>query len=105
MAKKHIDSCLACSKTGHRAVVGRAPWRPYICPLSKNPYWWGKTGVRQKNGRCSECGFSGFDYSNGSHYSEDGIRGYRCMNPECGTIKPERLDFPGYNRPPYEEVK
>ena len=47
----------------------------------------GKTGELRPDKRCSECGGSGFSYRNGSEYSEDGVRGYRCM--QCGTIKPE----------------
>ena len=47
----------------------------------------GKTGVRQEDKRCSECGASGFVYSNGYETSADGVRGYRCLS--CDTIKPE----------------
>lgn len=47
----------------------------------------GKTGTRLESKRCSECGGSGFTYSNGFETSVDGVRGYRCM--QCETIKPE----------------
>ncbi|MDO8631120.1 MAG: hypothetical protein Q7R41_11570 [Phycisphaerales bacterium] len=49
----------------------------------------GKTGERTETGRCSECGWSNFHYSNGNETSVDGVRGYRCVNPVCGAIKPE----------------
>lgn len=48
--------------------------------------WYGKTGSRSDSGRCTECNGSHFRYDNGMHWSEDGIRGYRCEN--CKTIKP-----------------
>lgn len=47
----------------------------------------GKLGTRRTDGRCSECGASGFAYNNGHEVSICGVRGYRCMT--CGTIKPE----------------
>lgn len=52
------------------------------------PFYRGKTSVRTEDGRCAECGWSNFEYSNGYEFSRDGVRGYRCMN--CGAIKPER---------------
>jgi len=52
--------------------------------------WYGKTGIRRDDGRCSNCGASNFSYNNGHEISEDGVRGYRCVT--CGTIKPERED-------------
>lgn len=89
MAKKSIASCCACGKLGHSAQIGPLPWKPYICPLSKDPRHWGKLGARLDTGRCSECGWSNFRQN---EYSREGIRGYRCMNPACGTIKPERTE-------------
>lgn len=50
-------------------------------------FWHGKTGTRTATGRCSECGWSNFLYNNGTEYSQDGVRGYRCVN--CNTVKPE----------------
>ena len=86
MAKRSIDSCLACGKHWHLARIhGTGDRAQYVCPLWKR---WGKTGARLESGRCSECGASGFTYSNGLEVSADGVRGYRCL--ECGTIKPER---------------
>jgi hypothetical protein len=50
---------------------------------------WGKTGTRARAPHCSECdGKGGFWYGNGSEFSEDGVRGYRCLS--CGAIKPEK---------------
>ncbi len=89
MSAKSFPSCLACGKGGHAARRGPAPWHPYICPLAEHPNWWGKLGTRTASGRCSECGWSNFRYDNGAHFSSDGVRGYRCANPECGAIKPE----------------
>jgi len=54
---------------------------------SDERFWRGKTGTRRADKRCSECGASGFVYSNGAEISVEGVRGYRCMS--CGTIKPE----------------
>lgn len=85
--KKSITSCMACGKNGHFAMIGKAPWRAYLCPVSPHPDWWGETGSRREDRRCSKCGGSGFEYSNGFEISRDGVRGYRCL--ECGTIKPE----------------
>lgn len=48
---------------------------------------WGKTGKRIESKRCSECDGNVFVYRNGIEFSEDGVRGYRCI--VCGTIKPE----------------
>ena len=48
----------------------------------------GLTGERRTDGRCSNCGGSGFTYNNGHEWSRDGVRGYRCDT--CATIKPER---------------
>jgi hypothetical protein len=90
MSKKPVPSCLACGKQGHVSVVGPAPWRPSICLMTERPLHWGKTATRLPSGRCSECGWSNFAYDNGAHLSEDRVRGYRCMNPDCGAIKPER---------------
>lgn len=86
MSKKHTYVCMACGKTGHRAVVGQAPWRAYLCPFAGGA--WGDTGTRTADGGCSACGCKGFAYGNGLHVSRDGVRGYRCL--ECGTIKPEQ---------------
>ena len=87
--KQSIPSCCACGKQGHSALTGPPPWRPYVCPCAPNPYWWGETGTRLETGCCSACGWANFAYANGAHISRDGIRGYRCRNPQCGVIKPE----------------
>lgn len=82
---------MACGKSGHSAQRGPSPWLAYLCPLlGEKRHWWGVTGQRIESLRCSECGNSGFDYANGQHFSKDGVRGYRCLNPQCGAIKPER---------------
>lgn len=85
-ARLSVPSCVACGKQGHAARIGPAPWKPYICPHAPDPCYWGKLGTRLESGRCSECGYSGFHYPG---FSREGVRGYRCMNPECGAIKPE----------------
>lgn len=54
---------------------------------TKHPKGYGKTGTRTHTGHCSECGYANFDYNNGSEYSENDVRGYRCV--KCKTIKPE----------------
>lgn len=55
----------------------------------------GATGKRLRNGRCSCCGGSGFVYSNGTEFSRQGVRGYRCLG--CNTIKPEKVQtYKGY---------
>lgn len=46
----------------------------------------GKLGTRTESGCCSECGWASFSYPG---YSTEGVRGYRCNNPQCGAIKPE----------------
>jgi hypothetical protein len=48
----------------------------------------GPTGTRIENGHCSFCDFASFEYRNGTEWSADGVRGYRCNG--CGTIKPEK---------------
>jgi len=85
MPKQTTCVCMACGKTGHRAIVGPKPWEAYLCPLAGGA--WGATGKRMTDGSCSVCGCRGFSYQNGRHVSSDGVRGYRCL--ECGTIKPE----------------
>lgn len=58
-----------------------------IVLLTNGYHGHGATGTRLESGRCSCCGSSGFSYRNGTEWSAEGIRGYRCMS--CGTIKPE----------------
>jgi len=92
--KKVTNVCFACGKVGHRQqtvpFIGSPEYQKsgstgaYKCPLLPG---WGKTGKRLDSGRCSECGYSNFTYSNGHEISEDGVRGYRCVG--CGAIKPE----------------
>ncbi len=43
------------------------------------------------DGRCGNCGASGFAYSNGHEWSACGIRGFRCNS--CGDVKAERVRF------------
>jgi hypothetical protein len=91
MSKKDVKSCMACGKAGHKHMTSKPPWSAYLCPLNEahRKCWWGKTGGRTADGSCSVCGNLGFSYNNGFEFSEDGVRGYRCMDPHCGAIKPE----------------
>jgi hypothetical protein len=44
----------------------------------------GELGTVRADGKCSNCGASGFTYP---AFSNDNVRGYGCMT--CGTVKPE----------------
>lgn len=65
--------------------TGRMPDDVCDAAMSARPR---QLGARTESGRCSKCGASGFEYSNGNEISVCGVRGYRCMT--CHTIKPER---------------
>jgi hypothetical protein len=84
-AKKVTLVCWACGKGGHASrKVLFAGKIVYTCPLLPG---WGKTGTRKANGHCSNCGGACFAYSPGMEVSDDGVRGYRCL--QCYTVNPE----------------